>query len=212
MIRRLMLLVLLLVMPFAASTAHAQRPDQVRQAPDGTIWLVTDEGKLRVSPAPISDEELALIPDRVIAPPQAAVAAPAPAQAGPWLGQLVLPKRDDPTIQIVITAHSITDPAVSRNRFNEPRGRWVVVEWEAQLQGSGPADARSIDLKVQTANGFVIEDGNHAGHPEPEFELDTLAPGQRVRGYLAYDVPLGQPVTSLILTTPGRPQQVVAQL
>lgn len=115
-------------------------------------------------------------------------------------------------VQLALTVNAIKDPAISTNQFNQPHGRWVSVDWSIVNQGSATQDINPLDFKLQTADGFVIEEGNSAGLPEPRLSLGTLAPGQTQRGYVAYDVPLGAKVQRLFYQPFGSPQIVVVDL
>lgn len=115
-------------------------------------------------------------------------------------------------VSLLITAHTVQDNAQSTNPFNAAKGRWVLVEWRVTNDGVRDRQLFSPHLKLLTADNFVITPGNHAGHPEPWLGISTLGPGQTVRGFIAYDVPAGQALASLIFQPSGARQLVVADI
>ena len=118
----------------------------------------------------------------------------------------------DGTRKISVTVNKIIDPATSSNRFNQPKGRWVVVDWSIVNQGTQSLDINPLDFRLQTTDGFVIAEGNGAGLPEPQLDLATLDPGQSVRGYIAYDVPAGAQIARLFYQPFGSSQLIVVDL
>lgn len=85
------------------------------------------------------------------------------------------------------TVHSIEDPAKPGQFFGPDEGkRWVVIEvtqeaLEKQVSGS------PFDFTVQDKDGFIYD--FDFGEKEPEFTNRELAPGQRQRGFITFEVP-----------------------
>lgn len=85
------------------------------------------------------------------------------------------------------TVHSIEDP-VKAGEFSGPDEgkRWVVIEvtqeaLDKQVSGS------PFDFTVQDKDGFIYD--FDFGQKEPEFTSRELAPGQRQRGFITFEVP-----------------------
>ena len=234
--RRSLLGVLAALLVIGSTSAQAGNPRLV-QSPDGTLYVIAGEARHRIVPAPTTNEELlkiaeaepwddgtiALVPAPPAAPaaPVAPAAAPIPVAAPPPPAPAApAVKRVGETtilttpsgLRLAITAHDVTDPAQSSNRFNAPDGRYVVVDWSIKNEGVVDFDPGYGDFKIQTADGFVVQRGNHAGHRAPQLDTAKLAPGQQVRGFLAYDVPAGQVLKALIYQPSGGRQFVIAEL
>ena len=85
------------------------------------------------------------------------------------------------------TVHSIEDPAKAGEYFGpDPGNRWVVIEvtqeaLDKQVSGS------PFDFTVQDSDGFIYD--FEFGEKEPEFTNRELAPGQRQRGFITFEVP-----------------------
>lgn len=85
------------------------------------------------------------------------------------------------------TVHSIEDPAKAGEYFGpDPGKRWVVIEvtqeaLDRQVSGS------PFDFTIQDSDGFIYD--FDFGEKEPEFSSRELAPGQRQRGFITFEVP-----------------------
>lgn len=85
------------------------------------------------------------------------------------------------------TVHSIEDPAKAGEFSGPDEGkRWVVIEvtqeaLDKQVSGS------PFDFTVQDKDGFIYD--FDFGQKEPEFTSRELAPGQRQRGFITFEVP-----------------------
>ena len=113
---------------------------------------------------------------------------------------------------LALTVNSVADPVESTNSFNQPQRRFVLVDWTATNEGTVNFDPFRGNFKLQTADGFLVDPGNHAGHREPDLATGVLGPGQLVRGFLVYDVPAGQRIRAAIFQPTGGRQFVVAEL
>lgn len=85
------------------------------------------------------------------------------------------------------TVHSVEDPAKAGEYFGpDPGKRWVVIEvtqeaTDKQVSGS------PFNFTVQDKDGFIYD--FDFGEKEPEFSSRELAPGQRQRGFITFEVP-----------------------
>jgi hypothetical protein len=150
-------------------------------------------------------------PTATSVPPATSAPAPTAAPAAKRIGDSTT-LTSPAGLRIVVTVFSVKDNAKSTNQFNTPKGRWVVTEWEVKNEGTTDAKLFRGDFKLQTADGSLVTYGNGAGHPEPELDTDTLGPGQRTRGYLAFDVPSGKGLAAAIYQPSGARQFVIADL
>ena len=192
-----------------ASPAASSTDDPRVAALQATIAAL--QAKLAVTPTP---ETIVRTVTVVVTPPPTPSPTPSPSPTPPpakLVGNTTVAVGRG-GVQLALTVNAIKDPAISTNQFNQPNGRWVSVDWSIVNQGSTTQDINPLDFKLQTADGFVIEEGNSAGLPEPRLSLGTLAPGQTQRGYVAYDVPLGAKVQRLFYQPFGSPQIVVVDL
>lgn len=87
------------------------------------------------------------------------------------------------------TVNSVEDPAEEpEDEFFGPEegNRWVVLDITQEAAG-GEDSAGPWDFTVQDEDGFIYE--WTFGEAEPEFPSVQLADGQRVRGYLTFEIP-----------------------
>jgi hypothetical protein len=85
------------------------------------------------------------------------------------------------------TVHSIEDPAKAGEYFGpDPGKRWVVIE-VTQEALTKQVSGGPFDFTVQDKDGFIY--GFDFGEKEPEFSSRELAPGQRQRGFITFEVP-----------------------
>lgn len=118
----------------------------------------------------------------------------------------------DAGLKIEVTVHALRDQVRSTNQFNAPQGRYVVLDWEVTNEGAKDATVSAYDFKLQTADGYLFTEANHAGLPQPEIASTTLGQGQNVRGFVAYDVPIDAALKSAIYQPSGQRQFVIADL
>lgn len=85
------------------------------------------------------------------------------------------------------TVHSIEDPAKAGEYFGpDPGKRWVVIE-VTQEALARQVSGSPFDFTVQDKDGFIYD--FDFGEKEPEFSSRELAPGQRQRGFITFEVP-----------------------
>lgn len=185
--------------------------EQIAALPFPNLWLLPNAAGDGFATAPRPEWAVAAI----AAPPPAAPAPPAappppPAASFPGVGQTTLVTGQG--ARFVVSVHAVTDPARSTNQFNTPKGRWVLVDYSVENIGSIEFSFSPLALKLQTADAYLIQRGNHAGHREPSLASGDLAPGQKVRGFLVYDVPSDQRASGLIFQSGGSSQLMVARL
>lgn len=162
---------------------------------------------------------------RVIATPTSTVRAAVTVQAArptatapptprppPRIGETDEISTQGGTIDVEVTVHGVRDQVRSTNQFNVPKGRYVVLDYEIKNDASEIWDVSEYDFVLQTADGYVYHEANHAGLPDPELSSAHLGQGQRVRGFVAYDVPVDAVLQSAIYQPAGVKQFVVADL
>jgi Domain of unknown function (DUF4352) len=135
---------------------------------------------------------------------------PTPAPVAKKIGSPVLVGSGDGSVKLEITVNSLKDPSPSTNQFNRPMGRFVLLDWTIRNVGTKETDLNPLYLKLQTTDGFLVQEANHAGQPEPSVPLSTLGPGQTVRGFESYDVAAGAVLKAAIFQPSGSPQIVIA--
>ncbi len=89
----------------------------------------------------------------------------------------------------IYTVNGIEDPGLEpEDGFYGPEegNRWVTLDITQQASG-GEDSAGPWDFTVQDADGFIYE--WTYGEKKPEFGSVQLADGQRIRGYLTFEVP-----------------------
>lgn len=87
----------------------------------------------------------------------------------------------------IYVVNAIEDPGPVGD-FNEPAEGYRYVTLDITQQAVGEEDsAGPWDFTVQDADGFLYE--WTYGAKQPEFSSIQLAPGQRIRGYLTFEVP-----------------------
>jgi hypothetical protein len=114
-------------------------------------------------------------------------------------------------LRLAVTVNAFEDGVRSPNPRQVPTGRWAIVDWTIKNEGTTTVSVNRLHFKLQTTDGYVIErDGTTIR--EPDLDTERLGPGQIVRGWLAYDVPTGQVLKSIIYQPSGAPQFVVVDL
>lgn len=113
--------------------------------------------------------------------------------------------------RIAVTVDAFEDGMIPHDTRDLPRGRWVLVHWTLTNRGTTDESVSRLHFRAQTANGNVFGPSLDAVH-DPALGTARLAPGQSVRGWLTYDIPSGQRISSLIYQPPGEPQFIVASL
>ncbi len=86
-----------------------------------------------------------------------------------------------------------------------------MADWTIKNEGTTEIRVNRLHFKLQTTDGYVIEREGSTIR-EPDLDTSRIGPGQVVRGWLAYDVPTGQMVKTLIYQPSGARQFVVAEL
>jgi len=85
------------------------------------------------------------------------------------------------------TVHSVEDPAKAGEYFGpDPGKRWVVIEVTQEALAK-QVSGSPFDFTVQDNDGFIYD--FDFGEKEPEFSSRELAPGQRQRGFITFEVP-----------------------
>ena len=112
--------------------------------------------------------------------------------------------------KLTVTVNAIVDPAPSSFKYNQPKGRFVVLDWSIRNDGSIEHAVSPFAFQLQTADGFMYRFGISAGLPQPDMHSGSVGPGQSMRGYLAYDVPAGSTLKSAIYQPLGNRQFVIA--
>lgn len=162
-----------------------------------------------------------------IDPPGTAVAAappppaPAPAASAPRApAPAAAPARriGDTTVlttpaglRIAVTVNGRENNVPPPTRFALPSGRYVALDWTVKNEGSIDLNLNRLDFKIQTADGFLIDRSVHTAR-EPDLASGTLGTGQVIRGWLTYDVPIGQQVKAAVYQPVGARQFVIADL
>lgn len=187
--------------------------EQVAALPFSNLYLLPNAAGDGFATAPRPDWAVAAIappPPAASAPPAAPQPPPAASSSFGGVGQTTLVTGQG--ARFVVSVHAVTDPARSTNQFNTAKGRWVLVDYSVENIGSVEFSFSPLALKLQTADAYLIQRGNHAGLREPSLSSGDLAPGQKVRGFLAYDVPSDQRASGLIFQSGGSAQLMVARL
>jgi len=114
--------------------------------------------------------------------------------------------------RLTVTVNAVVDPAQSANKYNQPKGRFVTIDWTLRNDGPIGHSVSTFAFELQTSDGRVYKRGLSAGLPEPELISGTVGQGQVVRGYVSYDVPVGSTLQSAIYQPLGNRQFVIADL
>ena len=97
-----------------------------------------------------------------------------------------------------VVLHTITDPWLSENVFQQaPEGRRVVafdvtVDFSAE---TGTHMANPFHFKLTDSADFAYAE--ILGGPEPSLNAISLGPGQKTRGWIAFEVQAGVPLKQL---------------
>lgn len=100
--------------------------------------------------------------------------------------------------QVRVVLHAITDPWISQSEFEQaPEGRRLValditIEF---IDDSGSHMANALHFKLTDSADFAYAD--ELGGPEPTLNPITLGPGQKTRGWIAFEVQAGTPLKEL---------------
>lgn len=112
-----------------------------------------------------------------------------------------------------ITANAVRDNARPTNQFVIAEGRFALVDWTIRNEGTEIVQVSASGLKLLTADDYEVEQDTFIGYPGPELQFSlTLGPGQVSRGWMAYDVPRGAVLKSVIYHPYGSPQFIIANL
>lgn len=111
----------------------------------------------------------------------------------------------------VYTVNGVEDPGPISD-FNEPAEGYRYVTLDITQMAVGDEDsAGPWDFTVQDADGFLYE--WTYGAKQPEFSSIQLAPGQRIRGYLTFEVPEGAELVAVYADADfPRPPVIIADL
>ncbi len=113
----------------------------------------------------------------------------------------------------IYTVNGIEDPGPEpEDAFFGPQAgnRWVTLDITQQASG-GEDSAGPWDFTVQDADGFIY-DWTY-GAKKPEFGSVQLADGQRIRGYLTFEVPEGAELVAVFADADfPRPAVMIADL
>jgi hypothetical protein len=109
------------------------------------------------------------------------------------------------------TVHSIEDPAKPGEFFGPDEGnRWVIIEVTQEALGE-QVSGSPFDFTVQDKDGFIYD--FDFGEKEPEFTSRELAPGQRQRGFITFEVPEGAELVAVWVDADfPKPHTLIADL
>lgn len=97
-----------------------------------------------------------------------------------------------------VVLHTITDPWTSDNAFEEaPVGRRIVA-FDVTIDSSDESDAHMANpfyFKLTDSADFAYAE--ILGGPEPALNAISLGPGQKTRGWIAFEVQAGIPLKQL---------------
>jgi len=108
------------------------------------------------------------------------------------------PGADAEAEQVSVVLHAITDPWTSESEFEQaPDGRRLVA-FEVTigfLDDNGSHMANPFHFKLTDSADFAYAEV--LGGPEPSLNAVTLGPGQKTRGWIAFEVQAGTPLKEL---------------
>ena len=112
---------------------------------------------------------------------------------------------------VIYTIHSVIDPAPERSSLT-PGERAVAIDVSIEAVDNG-SDYDEDDFVVQDSDGYIYEPDWLNRGVKPDLGSGTLAAGQRVRGWVNFNVP-GQARISVVQleTGYGSPRVVIADL
>ena len=99
------------------------------------------------------------------------------------------------------------------DRFSTPEAgkRWLA--FDITIEALKQTDYNPFDFTVQDANAFVYEHTFVFGGPEPDLQSGDLASGERVRGWIAFEVPAEAKLSTIRVEEDfGKPVVVIADL
>lgn len=146
-------------------------------------------------------------------------------QVEKWRAQLIVEPRATPIPVVtfdkvevdggIYSVHSILDPAPLDRQAShgpEPGKRFVTIDIgvEAIQDGVWPI---YTDFKVQDSDGYIYEATifNNVD-VEPIFDSGKLPAGQRVRGWITFEVPARASLTAVLIDSVGSGKEVIADL
>ena len=101
------------------------------------------------------------------------------------------PPVDYPTVEVggsSYTVHKVLDPAPA-GVFGVDEGKRLVAVDITQATGDNGDDYTSRSFSVQDADGYVYQRAFWSADVEPSFGYGVLTAGQRVRGWVSFEVP-----------------------
>jgi hypothetical protein len=142
------------------------------------------------SPAPSAPEATSEQPadvEETAAPetPEVTEAPPVGAEAAAVPGAIA----EENHVRIYFNA--MTDPFVSDNQFSQPEegNRFVAFDMTIEfVDDSGTHSANEFTFGLTDRESFSYEPGAIVG-PEPDLALTELRPGEKVRGWVTFEVP-----------------------
>lgn len=101
----------------------------------------------------------------------------------------------------VLTVHSVS-PYTSKNQFMVPENgnKFVVVDITMRNGSDEAFNFNSSEFKLQDNKDYTYDDA--VTDKEPSIGFEVIQPGQKFRGFLAYEIPKSNTPTKLIFT-PG---------
>ena len=97
--------------------------------------------------------------------------------------------------------NEVRDPVTSTNQFSKPADgmRWIAIDVTQEATKEGDS-FNPFYFSVQDDKAFVYQRGGLGG-PSPSLSSGTLALGQKVRGWVTFEIPVGAKIIS-IMTQP----------
>lgn len=98
--------------------------------------------------------------------------------------------------------NEVRDPVVPTNQFSKPAAgmRWLAIDVTQEGTAPGGDDYNPFYFSIQDDKAFVYQRGGLGG-PEPRLSSGKLAAGQKVRGWVTFEIPADAKVIS-IMTQP----------
>ncbi|MCC6179388.1 MAG: DUF4352 domain-containing protein [Chloroflexi bacterium] len=175
----------------------------------GDVWLVLGGERLRVPLYPSDEATITAIPDSgkwVVPTSEGGVAA---GERPDWVSttQSVVQPATQPAPAagertatfdgVTMTVLKVERGWKSDNKFIKPKdgNEYLTIEIRLDNAGSQPVDYNAYNFKAVTADGGRW---NFAISRKPEISSGQILPGSPVRGWLTFEIPVGNPVTQLL--------------
>jgi hypothetical protein len=173
----------------ASSSAQSQAAPRLVQAADGTLYLVTDEGRLLIQPAPISDEELAVLPDLGATDEFLPSLAPSPEVVREVVTIVVTPT-PAPTPQPAQAAITLSADGAQNTRPFTLQGGNYVASWRAARHAADPTPCvHAASLSSTVRSGFS---SSVPAFTDPIGGVRTISQGPASGESQIYGVPPGE--------------------